>query len=155
MKTTGRHIIAAIAVFFSISMSFNASAGCHGDNGWQERMKAERVAYLTAAMNLTTAEAEKFWPVYNSMEAERRASFGKVMRAYKALSDGVAAGKTDKELEVLVNDYTTANKNSHSIEAKYTPQLVKVLSVSKVAKLFVAEEEFRRQQIGRWSSNKK
>ena len=155
MKTTGRYIIAAIAVLFSISMSFNASAGCHGDNGWQERMKAERVAYLTAAMNLTPAEAEKFWPVYNSMEAERRASFGKVMRAYKALSDGVAAGKTDKELEVLVNDYTTANKNSHSIEAKYTPQLVNVLSVSKVAKLFVAEEEFRRQQIGRWSSNKK
>ena len=118
-------------------------------------MKAERVAFLTTAMELTPAEAEKFWPVYNSMEAERRASFGKVMRAYKALSDGVAAGKTDKELEVLVNDYTTANKNSHSIEAKYTPQLMKVLSVSKVAKLFVAEEEFRRQQIGRWSSNKK
>lgn len=152
MKRFNKYFIVVVLALFSLTRT---AVFAHQEGDWQEKMRAERVAFLTTSMELTPAEAEKFWPVYNSMEAERRASFGKVMRAYKALSDGVAAGKTDKELEVLVNDYTTANKNSHSIEAKYTPQLVKVLSVSKVAKLFVAEEEFRRQQIGRWSSNKK
>lgn len=152
MKRFSKYFIVAVLALFSLART---AAFAHQEGDWQEKMRAERVAFLTTAMELTPAEAEKFWPVYNSMEAERRASFGKVMRAYKALSDGVAAGKTDKELEVLVNDYTTANKNSHSIEAKYTPQLVKILSVSKVAKLFVAEEEFRRQQIGRWSSSRK
>lgn len=152
MKRFSKYLIVVVLALFSLTRT---AVSAHQEGDWQEKMKAERVAFLTTAMELTPAEAEKFWPVYNSMEAERRASFGKVMRAYKALSDGVAAGKTDKELEVLVNDYMTANKNSHSIEAKYTPQLMKVLSVSKVAKLFVAEEEFRRQQIGRWSSNKK
>lgn len=152
MKRFSKYLIVVVLALFSLTRT---AVFAHQEGDWQEKMKAERVAFLTTAMELTPAEAEKFWPVYNSMETERRASFGKVMRAYKALSDGVAAGKTDKELEVLVNDYTTANKNSHSIEAKYTPQLMKVLSVSKVAKLFVAEEEFRRQQIGRWSSNKK
>lgn len=152
MKRFSKYFIVAVLALFSLART---AAFAHQEGDWQEKMRAERVAFLTTAMELTPAEAEKFWPVYNSMEAERRASFGKVMRAYKALSDGVAAGKTDKELEVLVNDYTTANKNSHSIEAKYTPQLIKILSVSKVAKLFVAEEEFRRQQIGRWSSSKK
>lgn len=152
MKRFSKYFIVAVLALFSLAQTV---AFAHQEGDWQEKMRAERVAFLTTAMELTPAEAEKFWPVYNSMEAERRASFGKVMRAYKALSDGVAAGKTDKELEVLVNDYTTANKNSHSIEAKYTPQLIKILSVSKVAKLFVAEEEFRRQQIGRWSSSRK
>ena len=152
MKRFSKYFIVAVLALFSLART---AAFAHQEGDWQEKMRAERVAFLTTAMELTPAEAEKFWPVYNSMEAERRASFGKVMRAYKALSDGVAAGKTDKELEVLVNDYTTANKNSHTIEAKYTPQLVKILSVSKVAKLFVAEEEFRRQQIGRWSSSRK
>lgn len=152
MKRFSKYFIVAVLALFSLART---AVFAHQEGDWREKMRAERVAFLTTAMELTPAEAEKFWPVYNSMEAERRASFGKVMRAYKALSDGVAAGKTDKELEVLVNDYTTANKNSHSIEAKYTPQLIKILSVSKVAKLFVAEEEFRRQQIGRWSSSKK
>lgn len=152
MKRFSKYFIVAVLALFSLART---AAFAHQEGDWQEKMRAERVAFLTTAMELTPAEAEKFWPVYNSMEAERRASFGKVMRAYKALSEGVAAGKTDKELEALVNDYTTANKNSHSIEAKYTPQLIKILSVSKVAKLFVAEEEFRRQQIGRWSSSRK
>jgi len=152
MKRFSKYFIVAVLALFSLTRT---AVFAHQEGDWREKMRAERVAFLTTAMELTPAEAEKFWPVYNSMEAERRASFGKVMRAYKALSDGVAAGKTDEELEVLVNDYTTANKNSHSVEAKYTPQLVKILSVSKVAKMFVAEEEFRRQQIGRWSSSKK
>lgn len=152
MKRFSKYFIVAVLALFSLART---AASAHQEGDWQEKMRAERVAFLTTAMELTPAEAEKFWPVYNSMEAERRASFGKVMKAYKALSDGVAAGKTDEELKVLVNDYTTANKNSHSVEAKYTPQLVKILSVSKVAKMFVAEEEFRRQQIGRWSSSKK
>jgi len=152
MKRFSKYFIVAVLALFSLTRT---AVFAHQEGDWREKMMAERVAFLTTAMELTPAEAEKFWPVYNSMEAERRASFGKVMRAYKALSDGVAAGKTDEELEVLVNDYTTANKNSHSVEAKYTPQLVKILSVSKVAKMFVAEEEFRRQQIGRWSSSKK
>lgn len=152
MKRFSKYLIVVVLSLFSLTRT---AVFAHHEGDWQEKMRAERVAFLTTAMELTPAEAEKFWPVYNSMEAERRAAFGKVMRAYKALSEGVAAGKTDKELEVLVNDYTTANKNSHSVEAKYTPQLMKILSVSKVAKMFVAEEEFRRQQIGRWSSNKK
>ncbi len=152
MKRFSKYFIVAVLALFSLTRT---AVFAHQEGDWREKMMAERVAFLTTAMELTPAEAEKFWPVYNSMEAERRASFGKVMRAYKALSDGVAAGKTDEELEVLVNDYTTANKNSHSVEAKYTPQLVKILSVSKVAKMFVAEEEFRRQQIGRWSSSRK
>ena len=152
MKRFSKYFIVAVLALFSLTRT---AVFAHQEGDWREKMRAERVAFLTTAMELTPAESEKFWPVYNSMEAERRASFGKVMRAYKALSDGVAAGKTDEELEVLVNDYTTANKNSHSVEAKYTPQLVKILSVSKVAKMFVAEEEFRRQQIGRWSSSKK
>lgn len=152
MKRFSKYFIVAVLALFSLTRT---AVFAHQEGDWREKMRAERVAFLTTAMELTPAEAEKFWPVYNSMEAERRASFGKVMRAYKALSDGVAAGKTDEELEVLVNDYTTANKNSHSVEAKYTPPLVKILSVSKVAKMFVAEEEFRRQQIGRWSSSKK
>ena len=153
MKTTGRYIIAAIAVFFLISISFNASAGCHGDNGWQERMKAERVAYLTDVMGITSSEAEKFWPVYNEMAAERNSSFEKAMRSFKTLNDAVKAGKPEAEISVLLNNYLKANAASRAVELKYVPRFNKILSVEKVAKLFVGEEEFRRQQIHRWKEN--
>lgn len=122
---------------------------------WQEKMKTEKIAFLTSAMDLTPAEAEKFWPVYNDMENERRASFKKNMGAFKALDEGLKAGLPEKEISVLVNNYVNAIKASRGVEAKYTPSFLKILSAEKVGKMFVAEEEFRRQQIGRWNDGRK
>ena len=125
----------------------------HGKGGWQDKMKAERVAYLTDVMGITSSEAEKFWPVYNEMAAERKSSFEKAMRSFKALNDAVKAGKPEAEISVLLNNYLKANAASRAVELKYVPRFNKILSVEKVAKLFVGEEEFRRQQIHRWKEN--
>ena len=56
---------------------------------WQEKMKAEKVAYLTDYMNLTSAEAQKFWPVYNQAESEKMEGFKNTMDAYKALETAI------------------------------------------------------------------
>ncbi len=45
-------------------------------------------------------------------------------------------------------------KDSRSVEAKYVPMFTKILSVEKVAKLFIGEEDFRRQKIGHWNAGK-
>ena len=97
----------------------------------QDKWKIEKIAFLTDAMELTTSEAEKFWPVYNKAEAEKKASWKSTMDAYKALNSAIEAGKDDK------------------IDAKYVSEYRKFLSSKKVAKLFIAEEAFRRQQIHR------
>jgi hypothetical protein len=36
-----------------------------------DKFKAKKIAYITDAINLTPAEAEKFWPVYNEFEQKR------------------------------------------------------------------------------------
>lgn len=154
MKSIGRKIIVVALVLASMMLvAPQSSSQPHGRGGWQDKMKAERVAYLTDAMGLTSSEAEKFWPVYNEMDAERKSSFGKVMKSFKALDDALKAGKPESELSVLLNNYFKAMDASRGVEAKYIPRLNKILSVEKVARLFVGEEEFRRQQIHRWKEN--
>jgi len=39
--------------------------GQRGHDVRYERLKSMKVAYITQELNLTPAEAEKFWPVYN------------------------------------------------------------------------------------------
>ena len=34
-----------------------------GDNGWRERVRAEKVAFLTEEIDLTESEAQVFWPI--------------------------------------------------------------------------------------------
>ena len=116
-------------------------------------MKAEKIAFLTDAMDLTPAEAEKFWPIYNRSEAERRDSFRKMMEAYRALENGIKSGKDEKEIANLMDRYLKAQKAGDDIDEKYVDEYRKILSNKKIAKLFIGEENFRRLQIHKLNKN--
>lgn len=128
-----------------------ASVWAQDNNGkdWKDRWKAEKIAFLTDAMGLTSSEAETFWPVYNKAEAEKNESFKGTIDAYRALEDAVRNGKDDNEVSQLLNKYLAAQKNGKDIDEKYSREYRKILPVKKVAELFIGEEQFRRQQIHR------
>ena len=120
-----------------------------GDNGWRERVRAEKVAFLTEEIDLTESEAQVFWPIYNEIQKSQRDSFEEVKKAYDAMAKGVEEKKGSKEMEKLVKAYIDAKEKNESIETKYLNKLLKVLPAEKVARYYVAEEKFRHQQIGR------
>lgn len=116
---------------------------------WNEKCKAEKIAFLTDAMELTSAEAEKFWPVYNKCENEKRKSFKAMINAYKALDEAIKAGKSAGEIDSLLDKYIESQSYGKDIESKYVAEYRKILPGEKVAKLYIAEESFRRQLIHR------
>ena len=120
-----------------------------GDNGWRERVRSEKVAFLTQEIDLTESEAQVFWPIYNEIQKAQRESFDAVRAAYEAMEKGVADKKTGKEMEKLVQAYINAKEKSDGIETKFLNKLLKALPAEKVARYYVAEERFRHQQIGR------
>ena len=120
-----------------------------GDNGWRERVRAEKVAFLTEEIDLTESEAQVFLPIYNEIQKAQRESFDAVQKAYAAMAKGVEDGKTGKDMEKLVHAYIDAKDKSDGIETKYMNKLLKALPAEKVARYYVAEEKFRHQQIGR------
>ena len=119
------------------------------DNGWRERVRAEKVAFLTEEIDLTESEAQVFWPIYNEIQKTERESFEAVKKAYDAMAKGVEEKKSGKEMEKLVKAYIDAKEKNEGIETKYLNKLLKVLPAEKVARYYVAEEKFRHQQIGR------
>ena len=120
-----------------------------GDNGWRERVRAEKVAFLTEEIDLTESEAQVFWPIYNEIQKSQRDGFEAVKNAYDAMAKGVEEKKGSKEMEKLVKAYIDAKEKNEGIETKYLNKLLKVLPAEKVARYYVAEEKFRHQQIGR------
>ena len=119
------------------------------DNGWRERVRSEKVAFLTQEIDLSESEAQVFWPIYNEIQKAQRESFDAVRAAYEAMEKGVADKKTGKEMEKLVNAYIDAKSKNEGIETRYFNKLMKALPAEKVARYYVAEEKFRHQQIGR------
>lgn len=140
---------AAAAVLLAVMCFQTAHASCTEVSDWREKMQAEKIAFITTELDLSPSEAEKFWPVYNMIEKARKDSFDEIIKAYVALKKAVEAGQPDSELETLLKAYLEAQKIQAEAEGKASEKLSKVLPTSKVAKLYVVEEKFRRQQINK------
>lgn len=86
-----------------------------------EKVQALKIAFITQRLQLTSAEAEKFWPVYNDYENEI-----KTLRS------------TNKNGDVLENEEKLLN-----IRKKYRPSFEKILGPQKLNQLYNAEKDFR------------
>ena len=47
----------------------------------REKVKALKVAYITEQLELTTDEAQKFWPIYNAFDEKQSELLHEKMRA--------------------------------------------------------------------------
>ena len=86
------------------------------------RLAAYKIAYLTKKLNLSTEEAQKFWPIYNAYEAEIR----------KTRQDA----RANKEKEIDTEEKLL------KIRKHYDEEFSKALSKEKVNAFFRAEKEF-------------
>ncbi len=78
----------------------------------REKIKALKIAYITKELNLTSAEAEKFWPVYNEYFAEiekviKESEPDELKREEKILN---IRKKYKSEFKKVLNDDTRVNR---------------------------------------------
>ena len=139
-----KNIILTIAALVCFSMASSANTGW--ENEWKERFKSKKIAFLTMEMNITPAEAQAFWPIYNEIEQKKDAALGQVIKTYKDLNAAVEANN-QKEIDRCLTAYLKAQEDLRAIESAAAEQYKTVLPVEKVAKLYVGEEKFRRQNI--------
>ena len=138
---------AIMAVLALLSFS-NIQAQPKQKCNWQEKMMSEKIAFITMELQLTPEEAQVFWPVYNQINQKNKEAQKAINKAYRAMVKAMEEGTvSDKELNALLDDYLAA-KQAHKEAGKGdADQYRKVLPAKKVAKLYVAEENFRRHHI--------
>lgn len=154
MTTKMKHnIIRSAAILAALILSITAFAtppqNQGGKRDWRDKLKAEKVAFLTTRMDLTPREAEKFWPVYNQVDQEGHEIFLKLLNSYKELEKAIQNNAGKAEVERLLMAYAKAKDESASREEANIKKYLEILPAEKVAKLYVGEEEFRRSQINR------
>ena len=131
-------------------MTASAHKNCNQD--WKQKMMSEKVAFLTAEMDLTPEEAQVFWPVYNEVNKRSDEAMHKVFGTFKALEQALNEGKSEKEVQKLLDEYLKALDMQKETNSEAAEKYKKVLPAEKVARLYVGEERFRRQHIRRLHS---
>jgi len=117
------------------------------NDNWKQRMQSEKIAYITTRLQLTPEEAQVFWPVYNQVSTKKDEAFGNCGKAMAELEKAIKEGKSDKEIEKLLNTYVTAQSECEAANSESVEAYSKVLPAGKVARLIVTEEHFRRHMF--------
>jgi hypothetical protein len=121
-----------------VCLSIVLSVGAFAQQG--KRIEAMRIAFITQRLNLTSEEAQQFWPVFNQ--------FSEKMQQIKGpKSDTALEDMSDADAEKMI--LTEFDKESRELELKkeYYQKLKKVLSVRKIAKLYRAERDFKNELV--------
>lgn len=119
------------------------------ETGRYEQVQSAKIAFFTTALELTPQEAEEFWPIYNNFWKEREIAHRKIQGSMKGISRMLNGEKasSDNELKKMLEIYVNGFTSEGVIQRKYYEEFLKVISIEKVAKLYMAEEDFRIKMI--------
>ncbi|WP_310994129.1 hypothetical protein [Aequorivita marina] len=119
-----------------------------------EKIKALKTAYITEKLDLTSSEAEKFWPVYNRFsEKLHTLKVREHKEIYRKLRDGIET-LSDAEANKLIDENQSIETSEMELRQQMTDQLRKVISPKKIILLKKAEHDFKRKLLQKYRHGK-
>ena len=114
----------------------------------REKIKAYKVSFLTTELELTSTEAEKFWPIYNAFDDKQYELRHEKMKTYlRKLDDDKINSISEKEAATLLSQIESTDKELYLLREKYMSNLKKILSAKKILKLKKSEDDFNRKLL--------
>jgi len=111
-----------------------------------EKLNAYKIAFFTRKINLSSSEAEKFWPVYNEYQNKRnliQQEKNKLLRTYNQNE----ASMTDGQLIELGNKIIAAIVEESALDVELHKKLVAILPPGKVIRVYQAETQYKTQLL--------
>ena len=140
MKTK---ILFPIIFLLVASLSFS-----QGFKEKREKVKALKVAYITEQLELTTDEAQKFWPIYNAFDENQSELRHEKMRAIlDRFKPGNVEKLSEKDASNSLIQMEKIEEDLFNLRRKFIKDLQGVVSAKKIIKLKKAEEDFNRELL--------
>ena len=113
-----------------------------------DKIEALKVGFITKELNLTSTEAEKFWPVYNEMDGklkEIRQSNRKINQDLRESEEKISNDDAKKKLNTLFEN----DQKELDLKKEYSEKFIKIIGEKRTLKLLSLEHEFRRVLLER------
>ena len=108
----------------------------------REKIEAQKAAFITEKLDLSPAEAQTFWPLYNEYQQKKETLRQTQMQGWKKLET-----MNDKEVEELLNNDLASKQKEVDLQKDFNKKIQAVISHRKLALLYKAEEDFRKLLI--------
>lgn len=112
----------------------------------RDKIKSLKVAFFTERLDLSSSEAEAFWPVYNAHE-EKMHSFRRTERSEFRGKLEYLETMSDKEAENLLQNFMDMQGKKLREQQSFVEKMKGILSAKKTILLLRTEEDFKKQLI--------
>lgn len=138
----------------SIFILTSASYGFAQNN---PRIKALKTAFITNSLDLSSKEAQQFWPIYNKYERTIHLEKTIKMRqlAKEAKDKGGIDQLSDKEANIILNELIEIDFKVANAKKDLHNSLIGIIPPKKIIKLFKAEQDFNKELLKRLKNRQK
>nr|WP_294858453.1 hypothetical protein [uncultured Fluviicola sp.] len=140
-------------IFLPVLLASNAFGQEEMNKEKEDKIEALKVGFITKELSLTSAEAEKFWPVYNEMDGklkEIRQSNRKINQDLRESEEKISNDDAKKKLNALFEN----DQKELDLKKEYSEKFIKIIGEKRTLKLLSLEHEFRRVLLERLKDRK-
>lgn len=117
----------------------------------RRHIQSLRVATYSQVLDLTPAEAEKFWPVFNQFQGQMETYRKQLKEVRRSLQANYSTG-TDAQLEAGLNKLYDVEQSILDLKKHYTGEFKRVIPIRKIALIPRAEREFHRELLKKFKA---
>jgi hypothetical protein len=107
-----------------------------------EKLNAYKIAFFTRKLNLTSQEAEKFWPVYNEFQ-NKRTSIQLERQSMNRNINQNELNMSEKEMIEAGDKHISLQVQEAALAQEYHKRFREILSPLKILRLYQAENQYR------------
>jgi len=110
----------------------------------KQKLKADKKLIVAGNMDLSEADAKKFWPVYDAYQKDLEQVNQKLGQTIKEYAEAFNKGPVqDNTAKKLLNEVLSLDEQETKLKRTYADKLEKVLPYSKVARYIQIESKIR------------
>ena len=110
----------------------------------KQKLKADKKLIVAGNMDLSEADAKKFWPVYDAYQKDLEQVNQKLGQTIKEYAEAFNKGPVqDNTAKKLLNEVLSLEEQETKLKRTYADKLEKVLPYSKVARYIQIENKIR------------
>ncbi len=114
----------------------------------KQKVEELKIAFITTELNLTSEEAQKFWPVYNEMTArikQEKRKQREITTDLQANAESYSEADYQKKSEA----YLESGVKEAQIKKDYHGKIAAIVGYKKATKLLSLEQRFKRELLNR------
>jgi hypothetical protein len=133
-------------VFILLMMLVVPAVKSMAQNTNLEKLNNYKIGFFTKKLNLTSQEAEKFWPVYNEYQVQRNQIQLEKMKINRTFNQNESS-LSDKQLEEMGDRYVDLLVQESGLAVTFHKKLKTVLTPAKVIMYYQAENQYKVQLL--------